>query len=166
MIYLEAFVKTVPKGKVLVFLLLYILVLVGCKPQKPIVIRPLHPYYQTDTVDMENGETCIRLSGNFTINCELKDSTRFRPIVDSFLNTLPDSLTKGYCVTTLWFYKEGEKLNPNYRSHGKEHPDLYNNDIIFEVHWTDGDFRGYSFYKDGLFWSQDSNVELVPVQTN
>lgn len=147
-----------------VLLSIYSLICLSCETQTQVTIKPLHPYFETDTVDMGNGEICIRLSGNYTINCELKDSIRFIPIVDSFLNTLPDSLTKGYCVTTLWFYKEGKKLNPDYRSEGKEHPDLYLNDIILKVYWADGEFGGYSYYKDGLSWFSNADVDLKKVQ--
>jgi hypothetical protein len=156
--------KVMAKSKMLLCLLLLFFAMMSCKQQAPILIKPLHPFYDLDTVYMENGEICVRLSGNFTINCELKDSTRFMPVVDSFLRSLPDSITKAYCVTTLWFYREGDILNPDYRSKGEEHPFIHNDEVVFEVHWMEGEFRGYSFYKDGLYWSQDNSVELVPVE--
>ena len=149
----------------IILMLSFSLSLSSCKGQPPLKITPLHPFsevYQFDSAD------CERRLFFFTVNRdirELNDTNELRSNIDTLLGKLKEQ-DNSYCEFTVLIFKETEELNSKFISNNKRHPEQYSKYLVAKAHWIEGQFLGYSFYKDGQVLSPNNSLKLVPLNNS
>lgn len=140
-------------------LILNMLLLFGCQNVKPtrIIIKPLHPYSASPYYYKKNetkGKNYI--IKYFFIEGACKATDKVSEQVDSFvikvIRTDTDFIDFGGYY--LLFYRKTKVINENFREQingmiSYNLLDEYDNDLLFEYAWSDRNFMGCKYYKDG-----------------
>jgi hypothetical protein len=135
----------------------------SCNGQPPLKIAPLHPYdeiYRFDSAD------CERRLIFFTINRdiqEISDTVQIRSAIDTLLERLTKEQNISYCEYGVWIFKETEELNSKFISNNKKHPEQFSKYLLVKAYWVEGQFSGYSFYKNGQVLNSNDGLKLVPL---
>ncbi|MCU0322554.1 MAG: hypothetical protein MUE72_09070 [Chitinophagaceae bacterium] len=148
---------------IIILFFAYCLSLSSCNGQPSLKIAPLHPYdevYRFDSTD------CERRLTFFTINCaieKISDTLLIRSAIDTLLERLTKEQHISYCEYGVWIFKETEELNSKFISDNRKHPELFSKYLVVKAQWIDGEFLGYSFYKNGQVLNNSDELKLIPL---